>query len=81
MNWLVNLYRNNLTFRSFVQALEGGLIVGFMTATANGIDFSKKGIAALGSAVLGGVLVAIRNYFLNRPNQPATSVPPAQTKQ
>jgi hypothetical protein len=75
--WLKNLYQNNLTFRAIVQAVEGGLIVGFLTATANGIDFSKKGLVALGSAVVGGIITAIRNYFLNRPGQPEILTPPA----
>ena len=72
MNYLVNLYKSNSTFRAVVQAVEGGLVMGFLTATTNGIDFSKKGLTALGSALLGGVIVALRNYFTNRPNQPQT---------
>ena len=71
MNWLVNLYKTNNIFRGFIQAVEGGSISGFLMASANGLDFSKKGLTALGAAVLGGVLTAIRNYFVNRPNQPA----------
>lgn len=71
MNWFLDLYRNNANFRSAVQAVEGGAAMGFITASTNGIDFSKKGLVALGASVVGGVIVAIRNYLLNRPGQPA----------
>jgi len=72
LQWLTNLYTSNGTFRAIVQAVEGGVITGFLMATANGIDFSKKGLTALGAAVAGGIVTALRNYFVNRPDQPAT---------
>lgn len=72
MNWIINLYRTNARFRAFAQAIEGGVILGFISATTNGFDWSKKGWTALGSAMGGGLIVAVRNYFLNRINQPET---------
>lgn len=71
MNWFLDLYRNNSGFRTAVQVIEGGAIMGFVTASANGIDLSKKGVTALGASILGGVIVAVRNYFTNRIGQPA----------
>ena len=73
MNWLINAYKTNTLFRGIVQAVEGGLIVGFITATTNGFDFSKKGLTALGAALVGGIVTALRNFFLNRPDQPAVA--------
>lgn len=73
MNWLINLYKTNSSFRGVVQAFEGGAITGLFIATANGLDFSKKGMTALVAAVLGGGVTALRNWYTNRPNQPAIS--------
>lgn len=77
-NWLTNLYKSNSTFRGFVQAVEGGVIGGVAMATTNGFDFSKKGLATLGAAVLTGIAAAIRNYLVNRPGQPAVPLPPVE---
>lgn len=58
-------YQGNARFRLVVQAVEGGAALGFVTATANGFDFSKKGLQALGVAAGSGALVAIRNLIIN----------------
>ena len=71
MNWLINLYKTNAWFKGFVQAVEAGCFTGFVTATTNGFDFSKKGLIALGVGIGSGVMVAVRNYLVNRPNQAA----------
>jgi hypothetical protein len=71
---IVNYYNTNTTFHGFVSAIEGGAGMGLMMATANGFDFSKKGLTALGTAVLGGVGIAVRNWLKNRPGQPAVPI-------
>lgn len=68
---LINFYNTNKTFHGFVAAAEGGAFMGLLTATANGVDFSKKGLTALVVAVAGGIGVAVRNWLKNRPGQPA----------
>lgn len=64
-NKLNSLYQTNSTFRLVVQSVEGGAMLGFITATANGFDLSKKGLVALAAGMGGGVLVAIRNLVIN----------------
>lgn len=71
MNWIIQQYRANAWFRGIVQSIEGGVITGFLTATATGIDFSKNGLKVFGASIVGGVVVAVRNYLINRPGQPA----------
>lgn len=68
-DYLINLYKTNEKFRSLIQAIEGGAIAAFLTATSDGFDFSKTGFKSLGVAVITGVAVAIRNYFKNRVSQ------------
>ena len=75
-NWLKNLYQTSTVFRGFAQAIEGGLVSGFLMATANGFDFSKKGLQALAAGLIAGVGLAVRNYLVNRPGQPAVPLPP-----
>lgn len=71
-NWLVNQYNTNPTFHGAVAAAEGGLYTGLATWLAMGLPLNKQSVIVLGGAVGGGVLTALRNYFKNRPNQPAT---------
>ena len=74
--WLVNLvnyYNTNPTFHAIVSTAEGGAITGFMTWAAMGLPLNKQSLFALGGAVGGGIVTALRNYFKNRLNQPATS--------
>ena len=54
-----------------VAAIEGGAISGFLTWSAMGMPLNKQSLIALGGAVGGGIVTALRNYFKNRPNQPA----------
>lgn len=55
-----------------VAAAEGGAYTGLATWAAMGMPLTtKQAWITLGGAVGGGVVTAIRNYFKNRPNQPA----------
>lgn len=76
MNWLKRQYQTNGWFRGFVQAVEGGALAGLATATAAGFDLSKKGLTVLVASVGTSILVAIRNYLVNRPGSPAGPVAP-----
>lgn len=67
---LVNFYRTVPWFQKTVQALEGGLAFGFVTATTNGIDLSKKGLTALGASLVGGAVVALRNLLTQETIKP-----------
>lgn len=49
----------------FIQAVEGGAAIGFVTATTNGFDLSKKGLVALAAAAGTGALMAVRNLVIN----------------
>lgn len=64
---IVNYYNTNRAFHGLVAAVEGGVVMGFLTATTNGIDLSKKGLAVLGSSILGGIVMALRNRFTQPP--------------
>lgn len=55
-----------------VAAAEGGAYTAAATWFAMGLPMNKQSLYALGGAVLGGAVTAIRNYFKNRPNQPST---------
>lgn len=68
-NWLANLYQTNPKFHAFVAAAEGGAFMGFLMATGNGIDLSKKGLMVLGSAIAGGAVTAVRNRFTTPPEK------------
>jgi len=74
MNWLINLYKTNPTFHGAVAAVEGGLLTGLTTWAAMGLPLNKQSLIALGGAIGGGIITALRNYFKNRLNQPATVV-------
>lgn len=78
MNWLkglwgkvVNFYNTNAAFHGTVAAVEGGFYTGVATWAAMGLPLNKQSLIALGGAVGGGIVTALRNYFKNRLNQPA----------
>lgn len=65
--WLKAEYANNRRFRAAVQAAEGGLLGGFLSATANGFSFTAVFWQRLGLAMAAGALIAVRNFFLTPP--------------
>lgn len=71
MGWLKDLYTTNSWFRGIIQAAEGGLLLAFVDFTAKGFDFSREGWKSLLVALGGGMVVAVRNYLVNRPGSPA----------
>lgn len=57
-----------------VAAAEGGIYTGLVTWVAMGLPLnSKQNWLTLGGAVVGGITTALRNYFKNRPGQPAVA--------
>ncbi len=77
LNWFLNLYRTNAQFRGFVQAAEAGALLGVGSISVDSADlFTKHGLKHVVIAIVGGVVVAVRNYLVNRPGQPAVPLPP-----
>lgn len=66
---IINLYKTNEPFRIGIQVIEGGIVTGFLSATTDGFDLTKDGMRHLVAALVGGVVVAARNYFKNRVSQ------------
>jgi hypothetical protein len=76
MQQLIALYRTNAWFRGLVQAIEAGAILGCASISLDPSDIiTSHGLKHIGIAVGGGILVAVRNYLVNRPGSPAGELP------
>jgi len=76
-NWLSNLYTTNTQFRGFVQAVEAGVLMGLGSVSLDSSElFTRHGLKHLVVALVSGAIVAIRNYLVNRPGQPAVPLAP-----
>lgn len=57
------MYNENKKFHSFVTAVEYGAVSAFISATANGMSFSKNEALIVLSAVFGGAVGAARAWL------------------